>query len=186
MKKKGKKQRRDRERKARERRKERTLHAEKREFNLWMRLKRAIVNAQFVGLTLGMMKKIGSGLDVIGAFAGGTLVVSTSQKYLWTSTALAVSEMILVHYTCNVCMQSFSCSFEFYRYMYMYILVASPFFLFIEKSFHVSHDTSVKICVFSVFLVLFLISKLSRNTCMCPMILCCMSVKNWCVLWIPG
>ena len=32
-------QRRDRER---ERRKERTLHAEKREFNLWMRLKRAI------------------------------------------------------------------------------------------------------------------------------------------------
>ena len=45
------------------------------------------MNAQFVELTLAM-KKIGSGLDVIGAFAGGTLVVSTSQKYLWTSTAL--------------------------------------------------------------------------------------------------
>ena len=106
-----KKQRRDRERKARERRKERTLHAEKREFNLWMRLKGTIVNAQFVEITLRMMKKIGSGLAVIGAFAGGPLVGSTSQKYLWTSTALTVSEMILVHYTCNVCMQSFSCSF---------------------------------------------------------------------------
>ena len=43
-----------------------------------------------------------------GAVAGDTLVVSTSQKYLWTSTALTVSEMILVHYTCNVRMLSFS------------------------------------------------------------------------------
>lgn len=46
-----KKQKRDKKRKAREPRK---VYAEKREFNLW---KRAIVSAQCVELTLGMMKK---------------------------------------------------------------------------------------------------------------------------------
>ena len=68
----------------------------------------------------------------MGAFAGGTLVVSTSQKYPWTSTALTVGEMILVHYTCNVCLHV------------KFIL----FFFNLQIHVHVSHDTfcmSVKI-----------------------------------------
>ena len=51
LRKKGKKQKMDKKRKAREPRK---VYTEKREFNLW---KRAIVSAQCVELTLEMMKK---------------------------------------------------------------------------------------------------------------------------------